>query len=186
MFSFDLSNIFASGSLLEIIFRTAFVYTFLLVALRLRGKRELGQLNPFDLVLILVLSNAVQNAMVGTDTSLTGGIVAALVLLGINWLLSYVGERNATFEQMLEGMPTPLVHNGELLMPHLLHEGLTETDVEEALREHGIADLGHCQSAVLEVDGSISVISCDDVAKVTNLPMRQHVKKMRRFTKHTS
>ncbi len=174
---------FDPQALLVIVVRTATVYLFLLVALRLTGKRELGQLNPFDLVLILVLSNAVQNAMTGPDTSLTGGITAAIVLLLINLIFSAVVNRNPTVRQLLEGSPTLLVHDSAFIPAHLAKEKITEDEVLEALREHGIDKVSQCQSAVLEVDGSISVITNGDES---NKPLPSHVRHRRRYTQHRS
>jgi uncharacterized membrane protein YcaP (DUF421 family) len=153
MFNWD------ATTLLEIAARTTIVYVFLLVALRLSGRRELGQLTLFDLVLVLVLSNAVQNAMTGPDTSVTGGIVAALTLLLLDVLISLARSRDPRLETLLEGSPTLLVHNGQFIPEHLRRERISEAEVEQALREHGVGDLSECQAAVLEVDGSISVIT---------------------------
>ncbi len=173
MFNWDLA------ALLQIVLRTAIVYTFLILGLRLTGKRELGQLNPLDLVLILVISNAVQNAMTGPDTSVTGGMAAAITLLIINQILSYFRGHNDKADRFLEGSPTLLVHDGKIIAAHLAKEHLAEDDVEQALREHGVDKISDCQSAVLEVDGSISVISKSDQTKPSNLPLPQQVRRRR-------
>src|SRR4030081_943877 len=110
-------------SLALIVLRTIVVYIVLLLALRLAGKRELGQMTPFDLVVLLVLSNAVQNAMVGPDQSLNGGILAALTLLLLNWTVDRLGLRSRRFQMALQGNPTLLVHDGQLVQDHLKHEG---------------------------------------------------------------
>lgn len=145
-------------ALAEIVGRTLVVYAALLAGLRLAGKRELGQMSAFDLVVILVISNAVQNAMVGANTSLTGGLVAAGTLLAVNAVLVRTGLHSRWLRQRFLGSPTLLVHEGELIPGHLRHEGLESDEVMQALREHGIDDLRKVKSAVLEVDGTISVI----------------------------
>jgi uncharacterized membrane protein YcaP (DUF421 family) len=145
-------------ALAEIVGRTLVVYVALLVGLRLAGKRELGQMSAFDLVVILVISNAVQNAMVGANTSLTGGLVAATTLLAVNALLVRTGLHSRWLRKRFLGSPTLLVHEGELMPGNLRHEGLETDEVMQALREHGIDDLHKVKSAILEVDGSISVI----------------------------
>lgn len=171
------------AALLQIVVRTAIVYTFLILGLRLTGKRELGQLNPLDLVLILVISNAVQNAMTGPDTSVTGGMVAAITLLIINQILSYFRDHSEKADRFLEGSPTLLVHDGQFVTANLAKENLTEDDVMQALREHGVDKVSDCQTAVLEVDGSISVINKNDQTKPSNLPMPQQMRR-RRIMRH--
>jgi uncharacterized membrane protein YcaP (DUF421 family) len=126
--------------------------------LRLAGKRELGQMTPFDLVVILLIANAVQNAMVGPDTSLTGGLIAAAILVAGNYGLAAVRERLPWLRRALEGTPTLLVNDGSFVREHLRREGLGEEEVMMALREHGIADVKEVQTAVLETDGSISIV----------------------------
>src|SRR3954467_14506793 len=103
------------GSLGIVVLRTVVVYFALLLLLRIAGKRELGQMTPFDLVVLLIISNAVQNAMVGPDTSLTGGIVAACTLVAINWLMVRAGLRSAWLRQHVVGTPTVLIRDGEIL-----------------------------------------------------------------------
>src|SRR5437762_10951254 len=141
-----------------IVMRTAVVYLALLVLLRLAGKRELGQMTSFDLVVILIISNAVQNAMVGPDTSLTGGLVAAAALVLLNRLVDTLGLRFPALRRGLVGSPSLLVYEGEFLPDHLRHEGLTQDEVLQALREHGVDSLESVKSAVLEVDGTISIV----------------------------
>lgn len=148
-------------SLAEVVARTVVVYVALLVGLRLAGKRELGQMTTFDLVVILVIANAVQNAMVGANVSLTAGLVAAATLLVANALLLRLGLRSTLLRERLRGSPTLLVHDGELLTDHLRREGVDEQEVMQALREHGVDELRAVRSAVLEVDGTISVIAAD-------------------------
>src|SRR2546425_8349004 len=154
MFSLDISG-------WSIVLRTVIVYVALLAGLRLAGKRELGQMTPFDLVVILLIANAVQNAMVGPDTSVTGGLIAAGVLVTANYGLATARERIPRLRRAVEGTPTLLVHNGKFLLEHLLKEGLDEDEVLMAVREHGIANVSDVQTAVLETDGSISIVPAD-------------------------
>jgi len=160
------------AGLAAIVLRSAVVYLVLLLSLRLAGKRELGQMATFDLVLLLVISNAVQNAMVGADTSLNGGLLAALTLLGINWVLDRLGMRSPRLRRGLIGTPTLLVQNGVLLQEHLRQEGVLEGEVLQALREHGVDDLSTVKLAVLEVDGTISVIPADAKSSRTRRRVR--------------
>jgi uncharacterized membrane protein YcaP (DUF421 family) len=142
----------------NILLRTAVVYLVTLLGLRLAGKREIGQMTVFDLVVLLLIANAVQNAMVGPDTSLAGGIVAALGLLGLNAVVASLRLRWPRLRRLVEGSPTLLVLHGEVIAEHLRHEGLDRETLEAALREHGVAALGDVEMAVLEIDGSISVV----------------------------
>ena len=146
----------AVGSPSVIIFtflRVMVIYIVLLGLLKLAGKRTLGQLTPFDLLTLLLLSNVVQNAMIGPDNSLTGGIVGAMVLLGLNQIISRSPLRSA-----IEGHPTLLIQNGEVMEANLKLEGVSLFELETALREHGVTDPAKVASAVLEVDGTISVV----------------------------
>jgi len=148
-------------SLGAVVVRTIVVYVALLVGLRLSGKRELGQLTSFDLVVILLVSNAVQNAMVGPDTSLVGGLVAAATLLLVNQLVGRLDFQWPWLHHQLVGQPSLLINRGRFIDDHLRREGVTRDEVFEALREHGVTDLDQVQMAVLEVDGTISVVPAD-------------------------
>src|SRR3954464_2597413 len=150
-------------TLLEIALRSGIVYLVVIVGIRLSGKREVGQMTPFDLTLLLLLSNSVQNAMTGPDTSLMGGATAALVLLTLNFLLAEVSGLNRGFRKMIQGSPTLLIHNGECITPHMAKEHISMDELNRALREHGIGCIEDAALAVLEVDGSISVLKYDDV-----------------------
>jgi uncharacterized membrane protein YcaP (DUF421 family) len=149
-------------SLAIIVLRTVVVYAVLLLALRFAGKRELGQMTPFDLVVLLIIANAVQTAMVGSDTTLTGGLIAAFVLLGVNRLVDRLGLGSARARHALIGTPTLLVHDGQVVHANMVREGIAEEEVLEALREHGVDSLAHVKLAVLEVDGTISVVPMSD------------------------
>jgi uncharacterized membrane protein YcaP (DUF421 family) len=141
-----------------IVLRTVVVYAFILVGLRVAGKREVGQLAPFDFALILLIANAVQNAMVGSDTSLVGGLTAAAVLLLLNWGLGRLALRSHRFEHVLRGHARVLISRGRVLQHGLDAEGLTHQDLMQALRENGCPTVEDCRLAVIEVDGTISVV----------------------------
>ena len=147
----------------SIVGRTVVIYLIVLVGVRLSGKREVGQMTPFDLTLLLLISNSVQNAMTGPDNSLIGGIVAAGVLLILNYVLAEVSGINRRFRSVIQGSPTLLIHNGELISAHCAKEHVSLDEVQRALREHGVASVKEVALAVLEVDGSISVLKYDDV-----------------------
>lgn len=153
------------STLLAIAFRAAAVYVALSLMLRLAGKRELGQMSVFDFVVVLIIANAVQNAMVGADTSLTGGLIAALTIIVVNRLVSWVDVRVGGLDRKLMGSPTLLVHNGQFVLDHMRREGITIDEVMMAIREHGIGSLQDVQSVVLEVDGTMSVIAVTQVAR---------------------
>lgn len=150
----------------EIIIRTAVVYGVILAGIRLTGKREVGQMTPFDLALLLLISNAVQNAMTGSDTSVMGGVIAAVTLLLLNAVISRIAWKNKKARQLIEGSPTLLVHNGTIIQEHLAKERINAESLHQALREHGISSLSDVKIAVLEIDGSISVLKNDDMPAV--------------------
>jgi len=156
----------------EIAARTGLIYAALLVGLRLAGKRQIGQMTPFDLVVILLIANAVQNAMVGPDTSLTGGLVAAGVLIVGNYGVAFARERVPFFRRAVEGTPTLLIHDGQFVEENLRREGIDSDEVLMAIREHGVADLAAVKTAVLEVDGSISIVPSD----LVTLRTRKHTR----------
>ena len=160
----------------SIALRTAAIYLVALVGLRLAGKREIGQMTVFDLVVLLLIANAVQNAMVGPDTSLTGGVVAAVVLLVLNAVVARLRLRWPRLRRMIEGSPTLLVLHGEVLADHLRREGLDQDTLQAALREHGVAEVRDVEMAVLEVDGSISVVPASAET--------HHIRRPVKFLKH--
>ncbi len=141
----------------ELILRGVVVYVFLIALLRLTGKRQVGQLAPFDLVLLLVLSNAVQNSMNGGDNSLLGGLVSAATLVAINYLVGYLTYRSKRLEILIEGRPQILIHNGELFEDVMARSQLTHHELHAALRQAGCACVEDVHSAILENNGSISV-----------------------------
>jgi uncharacterized membrane protein YcaP (DUF421 family) len=141
----------------ELIARAVIIYGFLLLTLRLTGKRQVGQLAPFDLVLLLVLSNAVQNAMNGGDNSLTAGLLLALTLISLNVLMANLTWRSRRIEELVEGKPRVLVYNGQLRMLYLAREKITRHELMAALRDAGISKIEDVHVAVLETSGRISV-----------------------------
>jgi uncharacterized membrane protein YcaP (DUF421 family) len=154
----------AVGSvLLNIALRTAVVYAFVLIGVRLSGKREVGQMTPFDLTLLLLLSNSVQNAMTGPDNSLLGGVVAAATLLILNYILADVSGVNRRFRKLVQGQPSLLIHDGQIIAAHMAKEHVSLDELQRALREHGIADYHQVALGVLEVDGSISLLKYDEI-----------------------
>lgn len=142
----------------EIVLRTAAVYLAVLGLLRLGGKRELGQMSPADFVVILIIANAVQNAMNGGDVSLLGGIVSAATLLAMNYGLGRFGRRLPFFGRLFMEEPTLLLQDGKVISAALAREHVEQEEIEMAAREHGIQELRDVAAAILEIDGSISVI----------------------------
>jgi uncharacterized membrane protein YcaP (DUF421 family) len=169
----------SAHTLLEIALRTGIIYFLVLGGIRLSGKREVGQMTPFDLTLLLLLSNSVQNAMTGPDTSLTGGAVAATTLLILNYLVAEVAGTNRRFRKLIQGQPSLLIHDGEVIAAHLAREHVTMDALECAVREHGVATYKQVALAVLEVDGSISVLKYDDIEPTANnhLARRRFIRK---------
>ncbi|MFM8269561.1 MAG: DUF421 domain-containing protein [Pseudomonadota bacterium] len=142
----------------EFLIRTTVVYVFLLFALRITGKKQVGQMAPFDLVTLLVLSNAVQNSMVGGDNSLVGGLISASGLVAINWITSWLTFRSKNIERLLEGRPTILVHNGKIDPKAMRSSQITIHELNAELRNHGCASLEQVRFAILENNGQVSVI----------------------------
>ena len=143
----------------EKIIRSVVVYLFLLVVLRIAGKRQVAQMTTFDLVVLLMIANVVQNAVIGPDNSLSGGLIGASGILLLNAIVARGAYRFKGVRRVLEGEPTLLVHNGEILKGHLAHERVSLAELQEAMREHGLADLAHVRYAVLEQDGTISILA---------------------------
>lgn len=150
-------------TLVEIALRATIIYVVVLIGIRLTGKREVGQMTPFDLVLLLLIANAVQNAMTGPDTSVSGGLVAAATLLAANTVVTRLVWRYKEARDLIEGTPTLLIREGKVLRENLRKEKLTVEDLKQSLREHGIGDLADVSLAMLEVDGSISVLKSDEL-----------------------
>jgi len=154
--------------LLQIVLRTGIIYLLVLIGVRLSGKREVGQMTPFDLTLLLLLSNSVQNAMTGPDTSLTGGAVAACTLLVLNYGVAAVSGSNRRLRRLIQGEPSLLVHDGKVIESHMARERVSMDELHRALREHGINSCDQVALAVLEVDGSISCLKYDEIKPDAN------------------
>jgi uncharacterized membrane protein YcaP (DUF421 family) len=150
-----------SNNYVRITLSSVAVYFFIILAIRLFGKKELAQLSVYDLVFILLISNAVQNAMVGPDSTLLGGLVAAASLFVVNYLLKQIQFRFPQFGKAIQGEAVMLVFKGKTLPSHLKRAGITEDELMEVIREHGISSVSKVDLAVLEVDGNISVLSAD-------------------------
>jgi uncharacterized membrane protein YcaP (DUF421 family) len=151
--------LFPQVPVLEKIIRPAIVYVFLMIAFRLAGKRELGQITPFDLIVLLTISNVLQNAMIGNDNSLGGGILGAMTLFVLNGLLSRVIFNFPRLQRWLEGEPTTLIKNGRIVESNLRREVMTLDELQRALRKHDLdwRDLPRVEHAQLELDGSVTL-----------------------------
>jgi uncharacterized membrane protein YcaP (DUF421 family) len=151
----------------EKIIRSIAIYLFVYIALRLAGKRELGHASTADLIVLLLISNTVQNAIIGDDTTLIGGLLGATVLFVLNKGIVQWGYHSHRFTRFVEGMPCDLIRDGEVLEHMLLHEKLTVQELAAACREQGVADFGDVKRAVLETNGTISVIPKDPTDPLT-------------------
>jgi len=145
----------------ELMVRAAVIYLALLVALRLFGKREVGQFTLIDLVLILLVANAVQPAMTGPDTSLAGGLVIIATLVTMNRAIAWARSRVPLIQRLVESEPTVLARNGHWITHALEREELSIEDCEMAMREHGVGHINEVKLAVLEADGMISIVPMD-------------------------
>ena len=143
----------------ELILRSVIVYVFLIGILRVTGKRQVGQLAPFDLVLLLVLSNAVQNSMNGGDNSLVGGLIGAATLIAVNYLVAMLTFRNKRIEALVEGRPQILIHNGVLFDNVMNDARMTHHELHAALRQAGCLTVEEVRCATLENNGTVSVIA---------------------------
>jgi len=141
----------------ELIVRAGIVYVFLLVLLRVTGKRQIGQLSPFDLVLLLVLSNAVQNAMNGGENSVLGGLISAGTLIAVNYAIGWATYKNKKIEALVEGRPEILIHNGKLFTQVMDKQRLTHHELDSALRAAGCSCVEEVHFAILENDGKVAV-----------------------------
>jgi len=163
---------------LDIILRSAAVYVFMVVALRIFGKKELSQLNTTDVILILLISNSVQNAMVGPDTSLWGGLAAATVLFLINFMLKKFMFKSKWFSALIADKPQILIHEGKLDFKQLSRLDISHDELKEAMREHGVEHFTDVKLAMLEPDGNISVISGDVRLRQTHYKRRRNRKNL--------
>lgn len=161
---------------LDIVLRSTAVYVFMVMALRIFGKKELSQLNTFDVILILLISNSVQNAMVGPDTSLWGGIAAATVLFAINFIVKKLSSRSMFFGNLLVDKPEILIHNGKPDFKMLAKLDISAEELAEAMREHGVEHYSDVKLAMLEPDGNISIISGESTLRQTHYKRRRNRK----------
>ncbi len=145
----------------EIVVRSAVIYLALLLGLRLFGKREIGQFTLFDLVVVLLVANAVQPAMTGPDSSLVGGLLIIGTLLVLNWGVGTLRLRSPFFRRILQPHPTVIAQEGHWIPQALMREGVDEDEAEMALREHGVDSIEQVKLAVLELDGTISIVPRD-------------------------
>ena len=144
---------------INIIISSSAVYFFIIMAIRISGRKELAQLSVIDLVFILLISNAVQNAMVGQNTSLVGGLVAAGTLFIVNFILKILMYRFSKLSQLIQGQEIMLIYNGVLNEKNLKRARMSISELQEAVREHGVLEMKDVDLAVLEVDGNISILS---------------------------
>jgi len=142
----------------EFILRGLIIYFFLLVLLRVTGKRQVGQLAPFDLVLLLILSNAVQNAMNGGDNSVLAGLILATTLILLNYVVGLVVYRSRKMEAVIEGRPEVLIHDGRLFSKVMEQQKITDLELKTALRNAGCEDVKEVHLAILENNGHVSVL----------------------------
>lgn len=142
----------------EKILRPIFVYFFLIIGLRLAGKRELAQLNPFDFIVLMTLSNTVQNAIIGNDNSVSGGMIGATTLLAVNYGVVRLVRNNRKLQRVIEGRADVLLRNGQIVKDHCDRELITKADLTAAAHKQGIASLHDVEYAVLEPTGTISFI----------------------------
>ena len=156
------------NELLDVSLRSLAVYAFMFAAIRIFGKTQLSQLNAGDIVLLLLISNAVQNAMVGSNVSLQGGLVAALVLFSANFVVKKIIFKNPKIKSLIESDPVILVKDGIVDNVAMKNEDIGFDELEEAAREHGVEQIADVKLAVLEVDGNISVVSMDKILSTTN------------------
>jgi uncharacterized membrane protein YcaP (DUF421 family) len=159
---------------LDIVLRSIAVYFFMVIALRVFGKKELSQLNSTDIILILLISNSVQNAMVGPNTSLLGGITAAFVLFVINFIFKKTILKSTFVKNLILDKPEILIHNGKTEYKTLAKLGITSDELEEAMREHGVIQYDEVKLAMFETDGNISIISGKEHLKHTKHKRRIH------------
>lgn len=159
---------------IDITLRSVTIYFFMIIALRIFGKKELSQLNTDDVILILLISNFVQNAMIGSNTSLYGGIIAVFSLFLINYIFKKVMQKSKFIKQLIQDKPEILIHNGKIEFKTLAKLGITSEELEEAMREHGIEYYKDVKLAMFEIDGNISIISGNENLKQTHHKRKTH------------
>ena len=163
---------------LDIIFRSTAVYFFMVIALRVFGKKELSQLNTTDIILIFLISNSVQNAMVGNNTTLYGVLAAATMLFTVNFILKRLMFKYQKFNSFMHQKPEILIHDGNLDFKALSKLNISSDELKEAMREHGVEHFTDVKLAMLEVDGNISIISGHQDLKQTHYKRRHNHKNL--------
>jgi len=158
----------------QIIVRAAIVYVAVLIGLRLTGRRAIGQLNAIDVVLILIVANAVQNAMIGPDTSVIGGLIAAATLFVVDSGLIGAFRRNERARRFFVGTPVVLINHGQVVEQNMRKERISPDELAEALHEHGVDNVSQVKSCILEVDGSLSVVPADAEVIHTKRHIKAH------------
>ncbi|MEN9338991.1 MAG: hypothetical protein RIQ62_303 [Bacteroidota bacterium] len=158
---------------LDIALRSIAVYVFIVLAIRLFGKKELAQLSVVDLVFILLISNSVQNAMVGPNTELQGGLMASLVLFTTNYFLKRFLFKNQKVSEFIQGKAVVLIYDGRVQDHNLQATEITHDELEAAVREHGVIDIQNVTLAMLEVDGNISIIPTE-AARILHQTKNKH------------
>lgn len=153
----------------EFVLRAAAVYLVVLALVRISGKRTVGQFTPFDLVVVVLLGTAVQNALIGEDTSLLGGLILAATLLGLNWLVGVLSARSRRFDRFVEGHPVILARHGRIYRDQLVRQSVSAEDFAIARRSSGCATVAEIEIAVLETSGEITVVKRD---AATHAPAR--------------
>jgi len=159
---------------LDIVLRSVSVYFFMVIALRVFGKKELSQLNTADIILILLISNSVQNAMVGSNTTLWGGMLAALALFIINFLFKKVMLNSKFIKALIQDKPEILIHEGKIYFKTLSKLGITDDELKESMREHGVEFYKDVKLAMFEIDGNISIISGNENLRQTHHKRKIH------------
>lgn len=159
---------------LDIVLRSIAVYFFMVIAIRVFGKKELSQLNTADIILVLLISNSVQNAMVGKNSSLLGGLLAAFVLFLLSFGLKKLMYQSKKISDFIQDKPEILIHNGKTEYKTLARLNITSNELEEAMREHGVEFYKDVKLAMLEVDGNISIISGENNLKQSHHKRRIH------------
>ena len=164
-------------SLLNLFIRAVIVYFAVLFLLRISGKRQMGQMNATEFVAVLLISNAVQNAMNGGDNSLVGGVFLAVVLIALSTLIAYLTYKNKFCSKIFEGSPTLLIHRGQIIRAHLKKEMLSEQELKTLLRKQGIHDFSEIDIAILEADGTLSITGKKSLAKSDIVETAKDLKK---------
>ncbi len=159
MFTLDAEKV----TYLEKVVRPLLVYFVMVLLLRIFGKRELAQLNPIDFVLLLLISEAVQNAIIGDDTSLSGGVIGVATLLSVNYLMAFVKFRVPPIEKLIEGAPKILIENGNIKQDALNSEMMTEDDLKVIAHEEGLEDAKEIEKLILNPNGTFLVEAKDDI-----------------------